>query len=157
MKVEVIENTNVLIPNKEHKNFTETKEVISKGIELEGEPKTILGKRRGEDFNYKLFVTKDNRIIYLNKVKPMQTTEVTLGADSTQTPTVVSIPDDKKLLTTNIVISTLIGLGVGYYMSKKQKAEGNSKYVYMGAGALIGFGLGKYIEKRKSIKVKASK
>lgn len=157
MKVEVIENTNVLIPNSEHKNFTETNEIISKGIILEGDSKLVKGKRRGEDFNYKLFVTNDNRIIYLNKIKPMQTTEVTLGADSKQSATVISIPDSKKLLTTNIVVATLLGTGLGYYLAKKKKAEGNSKYLYIGAGALIGFGIGKYLEKRKAIKVQASK
>ena len=46
MKVEIIEDANVLIPNKEHENFTEGKEVLKRGTIINGEAKLIKGKRR---------------------------------------------------------------------------------------------------------------
>ena len=45
MKCEVIEDAIVKLPNKEHKNFTDSKEVIAKGTIIDGNPffsKTIL-------------------------------------------------------------------------------------------------------------------
>jgi hypothetical protein len=81
MQVQTIENANILKPNPDHKNFVETGEVIPKGTLLEGNEKYISGLRRGEAFTYKLFITKDKKIIYFNKIQPMANVEVTLGAD----------------------------------------------------------------------------
>ena len=65
MKVKgtITENTMTLIPNLEHKNFTETDTIIPKGTTVEGELKEIKGKRRGDDFVYRVFVTKEGHII----------------------------------------------------------------------------------------------
>jgi hypothetical protein len=67
-KVVVIEDAKILIPNKDHFNFTESSRVIKANTILQGDAKYIRGKRRGEDFLYRLFATSDNKIIYLNKV-----------------------------------------------------------------------------------------
>lgn len=157
MEIELIEDANVLIPNKEHENFTRTEKLIAQGTILNGEPKTIRGKRRGEDFNYKLFLTEDKEFIHLNKTKPMTTTEVTLGADATQTPTVVSIPSAKKIFTPMVIGGTLIGAGAGYYYAKKKNADTKKRNMYIVVGAVLGFFGAKYFEKRKGIVVKPSK
>ena len=70
MKVKgtITENTMTLIPNLEHKNFTETDTIIPKGTTVEGELKEIKGKRRGDDFVYRVFVTKEGHIIFQNKI-----------------------------------------------------------------------------------------
>ena len=65
MRVKVIEDANVLIPNDEHKNFVENGDVIEKNTELVGNKKRITGLRRGKPFTYKLFITKNNQILYL--------------------------------------------------------------------------------------------
>ena len=67
MTAEVIEDAPVLVPNKEHANFTRTEIVIPAGTKIEGEVKIIKGKRRGEPFTYRLFCTNDNQYIYLKK------------------------------------------------------------------------------------------
>jgi F0F1-type ATP synthase assembly protein I len=157
MQIEVIEDAYVLTPNKEHQNFTRTEKLIGKGTILDGEPKTIIGKRRGENFNYKLFLTKDKEFIHLKKTNPMRTTEVTLGADASQTPTVVSVPTGKKLFTPMIIGGTLIGAGAGYYYAKKKNADTKKRNMYIVVGAVIGFFGAKYFEKRKGIVVKPSK
>ena len=156
MRVKIIEDAQVLIPNSQHKNFTESSQTIKKGSEIDGEQKLIKGKRRGEDFTYSLFMTDDNKLIYFKKIKPMQTTEVTLGADATQTPTVVSIPETKKLITKQLAIYSLIGAGVGFGFSKYKKYSNKKAVIFAIGGAVIGFAIGKYVEKRKGVSVKAS-
>jgi hypothetical protein len=158
MEVKVIQDAYVLTPNKEHENFTETEELIHAGTILNGEPRQIKGKRRGADFTYKLFKTKQNKFIHLNKIQPMRTTEVLLGADSKQTPTIVDIPATKKMFTKNVIIGTLLGAGVGYYYSAKMKKMENKKVImYSVGGAIAGFLSAKWFEKRKGIVVKPSK
>jgi len=163
MEVEVIEDAQILIPNKEHQNFTASSNVIKKGTILLGNEALIKGKRRGEAFTYKLFKTKNNQLIYLKKIKPMEVTEVTLGASGTSatssvtTPTVISVPSGKKLLTNNVIIGTVIGVGVGYGWSKYKKLDKKSTIMYSVVGAIVGFGVSKYLEQRKAIVVKASK
>jgi hypothetical protein len=156
MKVEVIKDAEVLIPNKEHQNFTTSSEVIKSGTILEGEPKLIKGKRRGEDFTYKLFGTTNNKLIYLNKTK-MNVTEVTLGADAQPSATVIAVPEGKKLFTKNVYISTLIGAGVGFGYSKYKKMDNKKTVMYAVVGAVVGFAVAKYMEKRKAVTVKPSK
>mgnify|MGYP003654823572 CR=1 FL=1 len=163
MEVQVIENAQILIPNKEHENFTESSKVIKKGTILLGDEILIKGKRRGEGFTYKLFKTNDNQLIYLKKIKPMQVTEVTLSASgdaatsNVTTPTVISVPSGKKLLTKNVIIGTILGAGVGYGFSKYKKLDKKTTMMYSVVGAIVGFGISKYVEKRKSIVVKPSK
>lgn len=157
MQIEVTEDAYVLIPNKEHQNFTQTEKLIGKGTILNGEPKTISGKRRGEPFQYKLFLTNNKEYIHLKKTKPMTTTEVTLGADASQTPTVVSVPTGKKLLTPMVIGGTLIGAGAGYYFAKSRNFDAKKRNMAIVGGAVLGFFGAKYFEKRRGIVVKPSK
>jgi hypothetical protein len=158
MEVQVIKRAAILIPNKEHENFTETEKFINVGTILKGQPTVIKGKRRGQDFQYNLFVTDDKKIIHINKIKPMKTTEIALGADSATSATVVDIKSGKKLLTRNVVIATLVGAGAGYYYSAKMKGLDKKKVMlYSLGGAIVGFLTGKYLEKRNGITFKPSK
>ncbi len=155
MDYEVIEDAPVLLPNANHLNFTTTKDVIKKGAIIGGKEQRITGKRRGEPFQYRLFITDKNQLIHLNKVKPMETTEVTLGADAQVSPTEVIIPS-KTNFSKHTIIGSLLGGGVGYWYAKKTKLDNNKMLVAVGAGVLIGFFAGRFAEK-KGILVKASK
>jgi hypothetical protein len=157
MKAEIIEDASILVPNKEHENFTESKDILRKGTVVNGEEKLIKGKRRGEAFTYRLFLTDNQQLIYLKKIKPMEVTEVTLGADSSQTPTVVKVPDGKKLFTKNVIIGTLIGAAAGFGFSKYKKYDKKKMAIATVVGAAIGFGVAKVYEKRKMVTIKTSK
>lgn len=121
----------VLVPNKEHKNFTETSEVIPAGTELEGDFKSIRGERRGEPFSFRVFITNDGRIIYSNNVKEMKATEVMLGADSSATPTRVNFLPAETFKTSRVVVS--LAAGIGAYMYAKKKGKKAVKWAVIGA------------------------
>lgn len=158
MNVILIDNAPVLIPNPKHKNFTETNEVLEKGTKLEGDIKRIEGERKGERFVYRLFRTKDGKLIYLNKTKPinMERTEVTLGADAAQTPTKIKLPS-----TSNIgarpIIGTIVGLAAAYFYAKKKGFVGGKKWIHYGIGAVAGFAVGKYLQSQRKVVVSPSK
>jgi hypothetical protein len=155
MQVIVIDDAKVLVPNKEHKNFTATEITIPQGNILDGEEVIVNGMRRGQPFQYKLFKTIENKYIYLNKTKPnMAKTEVYLGADAQATPTIVDVPQPKLLSTTNIV-GAIAGYVVGNWYSKKYQ-KGNSRY-YGLAGAVAGVIVARYIAKKGTIKFVKSK
>ena len=42
MEAVVLENAKVLVPNKEHKNFTETNEIVPQGTTVKGEFKSMV-------------------------------------------------------------------------------------------------------------------
>lgn len=151
MKVEIIEDSKVLIPNKEHKNFTESDNIIEKGTVINGEPKSIQGLRRGEPFDYKLFLTENKQLIHIKKTKEMGTTEVALGVDAKQT-TILSIPNAKELFTKHTIGGALIGAGAGYYFSAKYKSmDKKSIVIYTVGGAIAGLLSGRYFEKKQII------
>lgn len=156
MKVITIEDAKVLIPNKEHKNFTTNNEIIEKGTELEGTSKKIFGLRRGKPFSYRIFETTDNKIIYLNKIKPMAT-EVTLGADSGQTATRINLlPQEKS--SRNTFMYTIGGGIAGFLWAKYKKHDLKKSAMYIGVGAVLGYGLSMLMDKGKNnITVKPSK
>lgn len=150
MKVTTVENAQVLIPNVEHKNFTASDKYIPKGTELHGEVKIISGLRKGKPFQYRLFYTNSNEIIYTNKIKPtnMETTEVKLGADAT----VVNIP--KPTLDRNELYGTILGAIAAFsYCAYKGKST-KEKLVYSAIGAGLGFLAGKMITKKKGVTIK---
>ena len=150
MQVTVTEDAPVLVPNKEHENFTRTSVVIPAGTTLEGSEKTIKGKRRGEPFDYRLFHTNKNQFIYLKKIQPMKTTQVYLGADADQPTTIVEVPSDT-LLTTKTVIGLVAGAYAGYwYNNKYQKGK---KYAFMIGGAAAGYIVAHMIEGNGTIKL----
>ncbi len=83
MQAEITEDTKSLIPNVAHKNFicTQDSKTFTKGEKITGNPKIILGERKGKPYTYQLFLTDDHDLIFLNKTNiPMEKTEVTLGA-----------------------------------------------------------------------------
>jgi uncharacterized protein YcfJ len=154
MKGLVKEDAYVLVPNKEHQNFTRTDIIIPAGNMVEGEEKKVNGNRRGEPFTYKLFYTTENQYIHLNKIKPMATTQVYLGADAQTTPTVVDVPQRKLFNTTNI-IGGVLGAFAGVYYSKKFN-KGN-RNLYAVGGAIAGFLTVRYLVGKRAILVAKSK
>lgn len=150
MKVITVEDTNVLIPNYEHKNFTATDLIIPKGTELVGEVKLINGLRKNQPFQYRLFYTNNNQIIYINKTKPinMETTEVKLGVDAT----VVDIP--KQTMDRNLLYGAIIGVIAAYGYSAYKNKGAAQRLIYIGFGGMLGMIAGKLVTKRKGITIK---
>jgi hypothetical protein len=144
MQVVTIKPAKILKPNKDHKNFVETGEIIPVDTALEGNERYISGLRRGEAFTYKVFITKDNQIIYLNNIKPMSNVEVSLGADGVTSTKMES----KSLKLSNInLIGIAIGGLSGYMYSKSKNCSTTNMIIYSVVGAGIGFGVTKIIKK----------
>jgi hypothetical protein len=136
--VRVIKDSKILKPNNEHQNFTETTEEFKTGDILTGRFADIDGKRRGKPFNYRIFITKDKKIIYQNNVERMKTTEVMLGADSAQTPTVIDLTK-AEAFSKDKTRGLLIGGAAGFAFSKYYKKHDWKKVAMWTA---IGAGLG---------------
>ncbi len=143
MTATVIEDANVLIPNSEHKNLTSTQEVIKKDTEVTGEPKSIIGLRRGEPFTYKLFLTNNNKLIYLKKIKPMETTS---GIDST----VVNLK--QTVLAKPAILGAIGGAVAGFAWAKYKKHETKKIAIYALIGGVAGFVVGKVIAHTATVK-----
>lgn len=150
MKCEVIEDAIVKLPNKEHKNFTDSKEVIAKGTIIDGNPFLVKGKRGKEDFNYKLFRTKEGQLIFINKVKPMENVEVTLNADGAAT--VVKMPNEQKM-TLIIASTTAAGALGGFMFARKKKYETKKQLLAVAVGGVLGYIAGRLIEKNKGVSI----
>lgn len=100
----------VLTPNGEHKNFTETANVIPSGTEMDGIFKTVQGMRRGEPFTYRVFMSDKGEIVYADSVSPK----------TNILPEIMSSADGGK---TNYV-PIIIGVGgalLGYFATRKLK------------------------------------
>jgi hypothetical protein len=144
----------ILVPNKEHKNFTDTGKVIPKNTKIIGNPTIIKGLRRGQPFDYKLFITDKNEFIYLKTIQTMNATEVLLGADASTTPTVVKMPNDSNL-GMRPVIGTILGGILGYYYAKKKNSS--KVMMFTAVGAVAGFAAGKYLQGTGVVLFKKSK
>jgi hypothetical protein len=156
MQVLTTEDANVLTPNRDHKNFVESGEVIPSGTILQGNEKYISGLRRGEAFTYKLFITNNKKIIYLNKIKPMANIEVTLGADGQQTPTKINLINAETFSTLNAV-SVVIG-GLSGFMYSKYKNHSTTKIaVYTLSGVILGYVASRVIKINNKVIVEKSK
>jgi hypothetical protein len=153
MEAVVLDNAKVLVPNKEHKNFTETNEIIPKGETISGEFKSIKGLRRGEPFSFRVFITNNGQIIYSNKVKQMKATEVTLGADSSQSATVVNMLPAETFKTSRILFA-LAGAVGGVYYARKKKAN-PMKFAVI--GGLAGYAAMWAFDKTKTVTITPSK
>lgn len=153
MLVEIIEDAPILLPNKDHKNFTNSDNVLPKGTLVEGELKNVSGLRRGNPFNYRVFTSNEGDIIYSKYVKPMAV-EVTMGADSQVSPTKVEMVNSEKTTTSRKVIGAVVGGVVGYAISKRgtQKTF-TQQLMYIGGGALAGFLVGTYMNRKTGIVV----
>ncbi len=149
MIVTIIEDAKVLIPNQEHQNFTETNEVITKDTQVHGKPQNVKGLRRGEPFEYKLFLTNENKLIYLNKIKNMET-ESTSGID---TPPKISVNLKQNVLAKPHILGAIGGGLVGLGWAKYKKHEMKKVALATLVGAVAGFIVGKVIEHRASVKI----
>ena len=155
-EVIVLEDTKVLVPNKEHQNFTETKEIIPEGETLEGSFKSIKGLRRGKPFSYRVFIDSSGNIIYSNKVKSMKATDVYLGADQSVTPTRVDLIPAETFKTSRL-IGAVAG-GVGAFMYSKRKGFDKRKAMkYAVVGSLLGYTAMYCYDKTRSVTVTTSK
>lgn len=157
VKTVTIETAPILIPNLEHKNFTESKFVIPKGTEILGEYKVINGLRRGKPFDYRVFVTDKNEIIYTKYIKTMENTEVTLGADAQVQATKVDIIPAENSRTMKNVIGGATGGVLGYALARKQGYSTTKTLLIAGVGAIAGYFLVKQYTKKQGIIVKSSK
>jgi hypothetical protein len=152
----VLQNTKVLVPNMAHKNFSETEEVIPAGTIITGHAQTLQGLRRGQPFNYRLFYTNDNKIIYLNKTKAMNNTETTFGADSQVTPTIVKIPLQSRLAKASS-IGAISGAIIGYGYCKYKKQDNKKAMTYALIGGIVGYVAGLVIQNTRKETVSPSK
>jgi hypothetical protein len=153
MEAFLIEDAKILVPNKEHKNFTETSGEIPKGTTVNGEFKSIKGLRRGEPFSYRVFITNNGEIIYSNKLKQMEATEVTLGADSSQSPTRVNMLPAETFKTDRLIVALAGAIGGVYYARKKGKKP--MKFAVI--GGLAGYAAVWAFDKTKSVTVTPSR
>lgn len=154
MEVTVIRDSKYLIPNQEHQNFTESNDIVGEGNILRGNYANIEGLRRGEPFTYKLFVTEDKRILYRNNVQPMEN-EVTLGADSQRSSTVVDlIPAEtfNKVKTMGLVAGAIAGFAYSKY--KKHDLKRTSMFIF--GGAIIGYASAYVIDRNRKATVTPS-
>lgn len=156
MEAIVLENAKVLVPNKEHKNFTETSEVIPQGTTLIGEFKSIKGLRRGEPFSYRVFITQNGQIIYSNKVKEMKATEVTLGADATVTPTTVDLIPAETFKKERLIVASAGAAGAFWYARRKGHATSKA-LVFAAVGAAAGYAAVWAFDKSKAAVITPSK
>lgn len=157
IEVVTIETAPILIPNLEHKNFTESRLEIPKGVKLLGEFKVINGLRRGKPFDYRVFVTKENEIIYTKNIQKMENTEITLGADAQTQATKVDIVPAENSRTIKNVIGGATGGILGYAIAKKQGYNSTKTLICAGVGAIAGFLIMKQYGKKQGIIVKSSK
>ena len=157
IKAQVIEDAKILIPNTEHKNFTDSGKVIEEGTFVSGQIKNIQGLRRGKSFVYRLFLTDKNQLIHLKKIKPMGTTEVTLGADNSQTPTMVNLKPAERA-DRNKFIGVVVGGVAGFAWAKYKKHDMKKSAMYIGVGAVLGFAVGYMLDRRSNkVTIKTSK
>lgn len=157
MKTTTIDTAPILIPNLEHKNFTESRFEIPKGKEVEGDFKVISGLRRGKPFDYRVFVTNKNEIIYSKYVKPMTATEVTLGADAQVSATKVEmIPAERNTTIKNVVGGATGGI-IGFAIAKKQGVSMTKTIIYASVGAIAGYLIAKQYTKKTGIVVEKAK
>lgn len=154
MKAVVIEETKILTPNKEHKNFTETDKTIPKGEVIEGEVKMIEGLRRGEPFTYRVFVTTDNNVVYLDKIKLEM--EETYNADSGVTPTVVNLTP-AEMFSKLKFWGLLAGSAVGYYYAKKKGYDTKKTIMTMTLAGSVGLLSGYIFDKSRDVVITKSK
>jgi hypothetical protein len=147
----IIQDTNFLIPNKEHKNFTDSNEKSKAGTITTGEFRNVNGLRKGKPFEYRLFFTKDGKILYANCIRAENIpTEIISNADNLQS--VNTQPSEN--------IKYLIALGggiVGYYYGKKQNANANDLMKYIVVGSVGAYGIFYLINKNKITTNKPSK
>lgn len=156
MKVIACSDIKELIPNEQHKNFTDSDVIIPKGTTLTGQFREIKGLRKGEPFTYRLFYTNKDQIIYTKNIKPvtMEKTEVTLSAEGPEQPTgaIISIP--KNYFDKNAMYGAILGAAAGFGFAHYKKKSAKQKILFTCLGAVAGVVAAKVIIKAKAITVK---
>tara|TARA_R110000751_G_scaffold116371_7_gene216012 strand:+ start:325 stop:804 length:480 start_codon:yes stop_codon:yes gene_type:complete len=158
MIVKTKKSATLLVPNELHKNFTETDNYLPENKELTGELLNIKGRRKGDDFMYRLFRTENGSLIYANTIEPIKTetmTEVNLGLDGTPTPTKIKMPNNAKYDSAH-VIGAVIGTISGFLLARKLKKSKKQRIVFAVAGAAAGYVGGKLVAGKPVIDVKIS-
>lgn len=156
MEVTVIRDSKYLIPNSTHQNFTESNDYVGEGVMLRGNFANIEGLRRGEPFTYKLFITEDKKILYQNSVEPMKTIELTSGADSQRTPTLVNLTPAEsfnKVKTTGLVLGAVAGFAYAKY--KKHDIKKVAMFIF--GGAVVGYAAAYVVDRNRKATVTSSK
>lgn len=153
----IIQNTNFLIPNKEHKNFTESSELANVGAVVKGEFKNVIGLRKGKEFEYRLFFTNNGKILYANCVKAENVpSEIISSVDSSQSKTLIDLKPAVNISNAALIMSLGGGLA-GYFYGKKQNATGTNLIKYIAVGTVGAYGIYYLINKNKSTINKPSK
>jgi hypothetical protein len=155
MKVVTCSDVPVLIPNEQHKNFTESDVIIPKGTTLTGEFKAIKGLRKSQPFTYRLFYTNKDQIIYTKNIKPitMERTEVTLSAEGGEKPSaIINIP--KNYFDKNAMYGAILGAAAGFGFAHYKQKSVKQKLLFTCLGAVAGIVAVKVIVKAKAITVK---
>jgi hypothetical protein len=143
----IIQDTNYLIPNKEHKNFTDSVEQASVGSTIFGKFQNISGLRKGKSFDYRLFVTKNGKILYANCVKAENIpSEIISNADNLQSASKDNINLNKPFNYSPYLFA-LSGALVGYLYGKKKNANQNNLMKYIAVGTVGAYGIYLLIEK----------
>jgi|688.fasta_scaffold1017336_2 hypothetical protein len=142
-EVIVLEDTAILLPNNEHRNFTETDKLISKGTKLKGEFKNIEGLRRGKSFTYRIFQDKDGIILY---AKNLHENKENMNGDNST----ITLPSEKKLSRNYVMYSVLAGV-LGYAIAKKMGKSGKTAFMVAGISAIGGYMIAKQVNKSQPI------
>jgi hypothetical protein len=153
----IVKDTNYLIPNKEHKNFTNSIEDVNEGSVVYGDFKIVSGLRKGKPFEYRLFFTKNGKILYANCIKAENVpSEIISNADNLTASTNIDIKPSLSINYTPYVIAYGGGL-LGYLYGKKQKATGANLFIFTAVGAVGAYGIFRLVNSNKSTNTKPSK
>jgi len=156
MEAIVNKDAKVLIPNMDHKNFTETDKIIPEGTTLQGEFRNVQGLRRGKPFTYRLFIDKDGTILFQNNITQMTTTEVTLGADSSRTATTVNLRPAEMFNRTK-TMGLVLGAVAGFAYAKYKKHDMKKSIKFLAIGAIAGYLGGYVVDANKKVTITQSK
>lgn len=153
----ISKDTNYLIPNKEHKNFTDSNEQVNEGSEVFGDFKIVSGLRKGKPFEYRLFFTKNGKILYANCVRAENVpSQIISNADNLAAPTKIDLKPSESINYTPYIIAYAGGL-LGYLYGQKQKATGANLLKFTAVGAVGAYGIYRLVNSNKSTNTKPSK
>lgn len=154
MQAVTVRDTPLLKPNAAHSNFVQTGQSFPAGTQISGEPIVVKGKRRGEDFNYRLFKCDNGAYVYISNLNPMNT-EVKLGADgrnsSGAAPTKIKMPS--KAIENAHLIGAILGSIAGFVVGSKTNKPLKTKIMYAIGGAAAGYVAGRLIAGQPIISV----
>lgn len=138
------EDAPVLLPNKEYKNFTQSRnEVIKKDSIVEGEPRIIAGLKKGKPFQFKIFYTKDGKIIDFNKIQAMEKTEVVLNAEGEEKSGLDALVNLKpgEMFNKTKLIGLCVGAAAGFLYCKHKGHSTKKCILYAIGGGVVGYGV----------------